>query len=215
VRFGNTRCVLRVALPVARAGAMQLVLLGRASSPLGLGAGVGAGGLGSGGLGAGGLGSGGLGAGGLGAGGLGAGGLGAGGLGAGLGAGGLGSGGLGAGGLGAGGGAFCEGVSVSPPPLEQPVSSINIATTAPRHIGATKVGWITWPLYSLCIGVTLPVTPRIEKGWSFGRQPFPSSYIAERLHPWLPTYGSSSPHRQRRWSCGTFALHLATQRPIH
>ena len=43
VRFGNTRCVLMVALPVARSGATQLVLLGRASSPVGLaGAGAGA-----------------------------------------------------------------------------------------------------------------------------------------------------------------------------
>ena len=49
--FGNTRCVPMVALPVARSGAMQVVLLGRASSPLGFagagagpGAGAGAGG---------------------------------------------------------------------------------------------------------------------------------------------------------------------------
>src|SRR5689334_8490927 len=31
--FGNARCVLIVALPLARAGAIQVVLLGRASSP--------------------------------------------------------------------------------------------------------------------------------------------------------------------------------------
>src|SRR5688572_5896177 len=44
--FGNTRCTPMVALPVARSGATQVVLLGRASSPLGLG-GAGCGGGGS------------------------------------------------------------------------------------------------------------------------------------------------------------------------
>src|SRR6185436_19238801 len=54
VSFGNARCVAMVALPVARSGAMQVVLLGRASTPLTLGGGgggaacAGAGGAGAG-----------------------------------------------------------------------------------------------------------------------------------------------------------------------
>src|SRR5687767_2353767 len=46
-RFGNTRCVPRVALLVARSGATQVVLLGRASSPLRF-CGAGGGGFGDG-----------------------------------------------------------------------------------------------------------------------------------------------------------------------
>jgi hypothetical protein len=118
-----------VALPVARAGAMQVVLLGRASSPLTLGGGGGGGG------GAGGGGDGdGAGAGGGGDGdGAGAGG---GGDGDGAGAGGGGDG----DGAGAGGGALCEASCGSPSlPLLQPVNTINMATASPRPIGATKV----------------------------------------------------------------------------
>jgi hypothetical protein len=101
-----------VALPVARSGAMQVVLLGRASSPLRLGGGSGGGGSGGGGSGGGGSGGGGSGGGGAGGG--------------------------GAGGGGAGGG-FCEGFCGSASPLEQPASSINMATANPRHNGTTKV----------------------------------------------------------------------------
>jgi hypothetical protein len=121
-----------VALPVARAGAMQVVLLGRASNPL-TGGGGGGGGVGAGGGG----GGGGAGAGG-GGGGAGAGGGGGGGGGAG--AGGGGGGGGGTAGLGAGlGGAFCEGVCESPL-LEQPVNIINsVAAAIPLHTGPAKL----------------------------------------------------------------------------
>src|SRR5688572_27379775 len=55
--FGNTRCVLMLAPPVARGGAIQVVLLGRASNPGVVGGGFGgSGGSGSGGEGGGGCG---------------------------------------------------------------------------------------------------------------------------------------------------------------
>ena len=120
-----------VALPVARSGAMQVVLLGRASSPLGSGGGGGGGGAGAGAGGGAGAGAGG-------------------GAGAGAG-GGAGAGAGGGAGAGAGGGAFCAGFCVTFSPPEQPVSSVKMATATPRHIGATKVvprvkmiGRLTW-----------------------------------------------------------------------
>ncbi|HEU5133728.1 MAG TPA: hypothetical protein VFU13_01170 [Steroidobacteraceae bacterium] len=155
--------MLSVVLPVARAGAMQLVLLGRASNPLGAGGGGAGGGTGGG---AGGGSGGGGDGGGLGGGaGGGSGGGAGGGLGGGLGGGaGGGSGGGAGGGAGAAGGeGFGGGFSGPPSPFEQPAISSNIATANPRDIGATKcaprlkiTGWLTASSYSEFILWTQP-----------------------------------------------------------
>jgi hypothetical protein len=123
-----------VALPVARAGAMQVVLLGRASRPLGFGGG---GGGGSGGGGGGGSGGGGGGGGG-------------------------GSG--GGGGGGAGGGGFCEGSGGGfcgpPSPLVQPAISITMATANPEMIGCLARS----RLLEFILGQLSLVSPQNRKG---------------------------------------------------